>query len=102
MVSNSTLAIVGVDEDDQIIALERERRKKKAPSITNLAVRHFVVPYILDMEDIAVCWEKLKNVYATNSNAMCMQLQRELTNLKMEEATRLGRPARWNWRENPR
>jgi len=60
MMSNSTLAIVGVAEDDQTIVLERERRKKKALSITNLAVRHFVIPYILDMEDLAVCWEKLK------------------------------------------
>jgi hypothetical protein len=87
LVSNSTLAIVG---DDETAALERERLKKKALSIINLAVRDCVVPYILDIEDPTVCWERLKNLYATNNNARRMLLRRKLTNLKMEEGTMMS------------
>jgi hypothetical protein len=87
LVSNSTLAIVG---DDETATLERERLKKKALSIINLAVRDCVVPYILDIEDPTVCWERLKNLYATNNNARRMLLRRKLTNLKMEEGTMMS------------
>lgn len=85
--SNSTLAIVEVDETT---TLERERLKKKALSIINLAVRDCVVPYILDIEDPTFCWERLKNLYATNNNARRMLLRRKLTNLKMEEGTMMS------------
>ena len=46
-----------------------------------------VVPYILDMMDPVVCWERLKNLYATNNNARHMLLHRKLTNLQMEEGS---------------
>ena len=75
--------------------VHRERRKKRALSITNLAVKDCVVPYILtmpnashmqhDMVDPAVCWERLKNLYATNNNARHMLLRRDLTILRREE-----------------
>jgi hypothetical protein len=47
VVSNSTLAIVEVDET---ATLEKERQKKKALLIINLVVRDHVVLYILDMK----------------------------------------------------
>ena len=82
LVSNMTLAIVGVDKTT---TLEREWLKNKALLIINLVVRNSVVPYILDIEDLTICWERLKNLYATNNNVRRMLLQRKLTNLKMEE-----------------
>jgi hypothetical protein len=84
VVSNSTLAIVEVDET---ATLEKERQKKKALLIINLVVRDHVVLYILDMKEPTVCSKRLKNLYATNNNVRRMLLRRKLTNLKMEEGT---------------
>jgi hypothetical protein len=84
VVSNSTLAIVEVDET---AALEKERQKKKALLIINLVVRDHVILYILDMKEPTVCSKRLKNLYATNNNVRRMLLRRKLTNLKMEEGT---------------
>ena len=88
LVMMNTQTVIVVEDVD--VSAEREWRKKRNLSIINLAVKDCVVPYILDMVDHAMCWERLKNMYATKNNARHTLLRRKLTNLRMEEGSSIS------------
>lgn len=67
----------------EIAALEA--LKKKALSMIALSVHDNVIPYIVNIKEPDVCWNKLKSLYANGTDSRKLMLRRRLANLRMDE-----------------